>query len=189
MEQAHHGTTDGQTAAQHATRLSSLQAIGIIVALVPIIAGLIILGAALHVEGLFMGFLFAVYWGSVKHLVMAEFAPTLIGGLAAIGLAYLFYALPLISPAVGLIGLGLLIVAIYCSMRRMLPMVFNPAFMIFLTVATIPLLTAKHDYVGMAIGTVLGAAYSLVIFFAVTRIAKMFRSGARSAAMPVAEHA
>jgi hypothetical protein len=152
-----------------------LQTIGLIAILIPIIAGYIFLGISIGLQSLFGGFLFATYWGAVKKSDITEFVPTLVGGLTGIAIAYQLYVLPLMFGKAGLVvGVILSIVPLYPLMRNKVQLFLNPAFIVFLTVATIPAIAAQHDYLGMATGTIFGAAYSRIILYIVTSISAHF---------------
>jgi hypothetical protein len=152
-----------------------LQTVGVIAMLIPIITGYIFLGISLGLQSLFGGFLFATYWGAVKKSNITEFVPTLVGGLTGITIAYQLYVLPLTLGTPGLVlGVIFSILPLYPLMRNKAQLFLNPAFVVFLTVATIPAVAAQHDYLGMAVGTIFGAAYARIVLYIVTWLLTRF---------------
>lgn len=175
--------SNAAVAAPTLARPSPLQAIFVIAVLVPIIAGYIIIGPKIGVEALYMGFLFSTYWGAIRMLAIPDFLPSVFGALAGIGNAYLFHALPGALGASGaFLALGATLLAMYFMIRQHAPMFLNPAFIVFLTVATIPVLgTKSEDYLNMAIGVVFATAYAGAIVFVMGKIAGMRRAKSATA--------
>ncbi len=164
-----------QSRSASAVRPTPGQAIFVIAVLIPIVAGYIGLGSAIGIQALFMGFLFATYWGTIRMLALPDYLPTVLGSLTGILIAYLLHALPI---ALGTPGVILALVAtvapLYCLIRQQAQLFLNPAFIVFLTVATIPALGKQdQDFLAMAIGTVFGAVYMRAIVFALAKISAM----------------
>jgi hypothetical protein len=164
-------------------RPTPLQAVFVIAVLIPIVVGYALLGSAIGVQALFMGFLFSTYWGAVKMLDLTEYWPTAFGGLIGIGIAYLLYVLPTMIGTPGLLlAIAATIVPLYCMIRQQAALFLNPAFIVFLTVATIPALAAQHDYRGMVIGLLFGAAYARAVVFVIARLSTMTKTKSEPAA-------
>jgi hypothetical protein len=152
-----------------------LQALFMIVVLIPIIVAYYILGTRIGVQALFMGFLFSTYWGAVRLLAVPDYLPTVFGGLVGILIAYLLFTLPTLLGLPGLLlGITASIVPIYFMIRQKAQLFLNPAFIVFLTVATIPALGKQQtDFLDMAVGMLFGAVYARVIVFVLAKLAAM----------------
>ena len=145
-----------------ASAVTPIQAIIILMALLPLLGGLFIVGEMIGVaDFLFVGFLFILYWTGIKGMAPNEFVPALIGSLGGLGLAYLVHSLPahfglpgavLVSAALGL--------SIYLFIRQRASIVINYAFMLILTVATSVAFTADQHYAAAASSIILAGVYT-----------------------------
>lgn len=141
-------------------QLSVPKAALVTVAVLVVVAILIGIYTLLGIEPLFAGFLFALYWTAIKHADFKEFMPSLIGGLGGLALAAALHHLPQIYGTPGLVAaLAAIVVAIFVQIRNSAPLLVNAAFMLYLTVGTIPAVGAMENYPGMAFALVVGAAY------------------------------
>jgi hypothetical protein len=109
------------------------------------------------------------YWATVERLVFARLLPSAIGGLVGIGLAWgMFYGWSTYG-AVGLaVGLFTLVIAIYLDIIRALPMVVNPATMLYSIVAAAPLVQLRVNWLQLCLATIGGALYFGAFVAAVT---------------------
>lgn len=141
-------------------RISAPKAALITAAVVVVVALLIGAYYLLNIQPLFAGFLFALYWAAIKHSDFKEFAPSLVGALGGLALAAGLHYLPQLYGNAGMAAaLAIVIWAIYTQIRNSLPLLVNAAFMLYLTVGTIPAVGAQEDYLGMAFAVVVSAAY------------------------------
>jgi len=161
-------------------RLSPAKAALITGAVIVVVAILIGIYYLLDIKPLFAGFLFALYWAGIKHSDLKEFTPALVGGLGGLALAAGLHHLPQLYGTAGMAAaLAVVVWAIYTQIRNSLPMLVNPAFMLYLTVGTIPAVGAQEDYPGMAFALVVGAAYCGGLIWLMGRL-----SGASAKAQP-----
>ena len=148
------------------------QAVAGVIITVVVVALKLVIGTTLRIPALCMVFLFATYWGSIRHLALADWMPSAVGGLAGIGLAWLLHVLPAAHGLPGvLLALAPTLVAIYFLIRRKLALLINPSFLLFLTVATIPSQATTVSHAGMAMGMLFGAAYAGGLTLLVQRLA------------------
>ncbi|AZI35145.1 hypothetical protein NT2_08_01260 [Caenibius tardaugens NBRC 16725] len=130
--------------------------IGVIVA----VAALIGIGVALELSALYAGFLFALYWTGLCHADFKQFVPALVGSLGGLGLAYGLSALPVALGGAGMaLALALVLLAIYAIIMGWVPVLVNNAFMLFLTVGSIPVLHEQTTLGAMAWAVVVAAVY------------------------------
>ena len=132
--------------------------IGIIAVVVVAIAAWAVIGTALFSEAtLFGGFLLLWHWANLEQLEIKRLPTTIAGALIGIALAWQVVYLTGFMGTNGLIlGLLIMIVAIYLQIINAVPFLFNPATMLFLTVAAAPLVQLKVDFAELALATVVG---------------------------------
>lgn len=135
--------------------------IGIIAVVVVAIAAWAVIGTALFSEAtLFGGFLLLWHWANLEQLEMKRLPTTIAGALIGIALAWQVVYLTGFMGTNGLIlGLLIMIVAIYLQIINAVPFLFNPAAMLFLTVAAAPLVQLKVDFAELALATVVGGLF------------------------------
>lgn len=99
---------------------------------------------------LYGGFFFAFYWTGLKGAALAEFWPSVIGAMGGIGLAWLLHILPAQYGAAGsAVAIGLVLLSVYLLIMGWLGLFINQAFMLFLTVATIPKIQTPDEMMRM----------------------------------------
>ncbi|MFP5394872.1 MAG: hypothetical protein ACLGHF_01755 [Alphaproteobacteria bacterium] len=135
--------------------------IGIIAVVVVAIAAWAVIGTALFSEAtLFGGFLLLWHWANLEQLEIKRLPTTIAGALIGIALAWQVVYLTGFMGTNGLIlGLLIMIVAIYLQIINAVPFLFNPATMLFLTVAAAPLVQLKVDFAELALATVVGGLF------------------------------
>ena len=149
-------------AAEKAGRiLRPLPALGVLVLLIAALAGYVAAGSALGLKSLFPGTLLLFYWAAVKHFEMRELPAATLGALGGVLNASLFVILiPVMGQGIAaLCALLLLAVALYCLLVGWLPHIFNNAYMLLITVASIPEILGTGRFAGMALAVLFGAAY------------------------------
>lgn len=140
--------------------LPPLKALLVLLALIIIIGSYIAIASALGTGSIFAGFLFALYWTGLKDARQEEFLPAALGAIGGVAMAWLMHALGAVPGVAGqLTVLGVALVAVYCLLAGLFPVVINLCFMLFLTVATIPVVATQADFSGMIIATLLAMAY------------------------------
>lgn len=120
-------------------------------------------GAAwmLGIAPLYAGFLFLLYFGSIKQGVPRELPAALIGALGGVSLAALLHILPAQFGTAGIVAIAvLLFAAVYASLVGWVPLLINTSFMIYLTVVAIPAVQAQADFLGIAGAILLAAAFA-----------------------------
>jgi hypothetical protein len=163
-----------------------MQTILMIVALVPVVAGFILIATLLGVNAMYMGFLFATYWGGLRMLTLPELPASFCGALTGITLAWMLHALPAgLGQAGLLLSLAAMVLSLYLLICQQAQLFLNPAFLVFLTVATIPALSEGGDYPGMIAGLALGAAYSGGLVLLIARVKDLRRSRGGPVDMPL----
>lgn len=133
-----------------------------VIALVLVIAGVafyLALGGLLGIVPLYAGFAFSLYFGGINRSVPSEFPAALLGSLGGVAVAAMLALLPAMLGPLGLgIALGAIALSVYALIMNWVPMLVNYAFMLMLTIATIPALQSEGRFVGMAASILLAAA-------------------------------
>jgi hypothetical protein len=148
---------DGAHAAAALTPAVGLLTLGAVMAAIAIF---IALNYALGITDNWVGFLFLTYWGSVEQLKLERLPKCILGALVGLLAAYGLQALPHSMGSAGLaLALGAVLVLVYCLIMGWWPIAVNTCAMLFLTVATIPMLQAGPGLLKLfpALGT--GVAY------------------------------
>ncbi|MFM2301789.1 MAG: hypothetical protein RLZZ84_1525 [Pseudomonadota bacterium] len=150
-----------QATAEVAPAPGPLVGLGILViVLVAIVAWAMIGGRLLSDVSLFGGFLMLWYWANVEQLSVARLPAALIGALVGIGLAWgLLYGVVNYGGTGLLVGLLLLIVALYLDIIKAAPLFVNASTMLYVTIAAAPLVQLKVDWIELCLATVGGGVF------------------------------
>jgi hypothetical protein len=141
-----------------------------------------LLGSMIGITSYFAGLTFFWYWAAVEQLDFKQIPQSLIGALVGLFLAWLAYYLPLHYGTAGtVIGLTLIIVAIYVQLMNWVPLAINRSAMLFLTFMGAPALLVGLDVIETG-GAILFAA----LFFC-GLIKLVFTIGARRSARIIAQ--
>ncbi len=153
--------------------LPPLKALLVLIGVVLALAGYLALGALVHVGPLFIGVLMLFYWYSIKGGAVEALPGAVVGSLGGAANAMLF-SLPGAPPGVStLIGLVAIVVALYALLAGFFPLVFNSAYMLIVTAATIPAVLARPDPLGMVEAIALATVY----FGAITAAVRWANTG------------
>lgn len=167
-------TDSESTAAAAAPGL--LAGLGIVAIVVVLIAAWAVIGTSLFSDlTLFGPFLLLWQWANLEALEIKRLPATIAGALVGIGLAWQVVFLTQQLGGTGtIIGLLVMVGAIYLQIINALPFLFNTAAMLFLTVAAAPLIQLKVDFVELAVATVLGGLFFGLAVEGLKRIAVRF---------------
>lgn len=155
---------------------SPLAGLGIVAIVVAAIVGWAIIGSALFSEvSLFGGFLMLWHWANLEQLEIGKLPSALAGALVGIALAWQVVYLTQTMGGTGtIVGLLVMIAAIYLQIIGFVPFLFNASAMLYLTVAAAPLIQLHIDFVELGLATVVGGLFFGGYVEAVKRIAAMF---------------
>ncbi|MFL0414155.1 hypothetical protein [uncultured Sphingomonas sp.] len=150
------------------------------------IAGFAALGYFLKLAPLYAGFLFVWYWTSSHEGSFTVMPSTILGAVGGVATAGLLqYATVHWGGGGALAVLVLIAITLLVQIMNWLPMVINPAYMLFLTVTTAPLLQANESFAAVVAAILAGAAYFGLLLF----VASRFRGGAAGASAAAAPNA
>lgn len=154
----------------------ALAGLGILAVVTVAIVAWVAIGSTLFSDlTLFGGFLLLWHWANLEQLEIRRMPTTIAGALVGIALAWQVVYLSSVMGTNGLV-LGLLIIlgAIYLHVINVLPFLFNAAAMLFLTVAAAPLIQLKVDFAELAFATVVGGLFFGIFVEGLKRIAARF---------------
>lgn len=153
-----------------------LAALGIVAIIVVAIVIWAVIGTALFSEvSLFGAFLLLWHWANLEALEIKRLPATIAGALVGIGLAWQVVYLTGIMGSNGtILGLLIIVLAIYLQIINVLPFLFNAAAMLFLTVAAAPLIQLKIDFAELAMATAVGGLLLGLLIEGIKRLAVRF---------------
>jgi hypothetical protein len=157
-----------------------LAGLGIVAIVVVAVVAWVIIGTALFSDvSLFGAFLLLWHWANLEALEIKRLPATIAGALVGIALAWQVVYLTTIMGSNGtILGLLIMVAAIYLQVINVLPFLFNAAAMLFLTVAAAPLIQLKINFVELALATVVGGLFFGLFVEAIKRIAAKFMPAA-----------
>ncbi len=166
--------TDSTSAAAAAP--GPLAGLGVVAIVVVAIIAWAIIGTALFSEvSLFGGFLMLWHWANLEALEIKRLPSAIAGALVGIALAWQVVYLTGIMGSNGtILGLLIMVAAIYLQVINLMPFLFNTAAMLYLTVAAAPLIQLKIDFVELALATVVGGLFFGLFVEAIKRLAARF---------------
>lgn len=143
------------------TAMSPVKGLGVLVAVVVVIAGYIALTVALHLTEIWAGFLFLLYWSMVEEAKPERLPKSIIGAFIGTATAALMALLP---PTIGMgpgmaVFMGVVLLLVYALIMGWAPIAVNMATMLFLTAGTIPHVQGHADFPQMIYGIAAGIVY------------------------------
>jgi len=157
-----------------------LAGLGIVAIVLVAVVAWVIIGTALFSDvSLFGAFLLLWHWANLEALEIKRLPATIAGALVGIALAWQVIYLTTIMGSNGtILGLLIMVAAIYLQVINVLPFLFNAAAMLFLTVAAAPLIQLKINFIELALATVVGGLFFGLFVEAIKRIAARFMPAA-----------
>ncbi len=133
---------------------------GLAAIVVVAVVGFILLAHALHLDPAYAGLLYFWYWAVVSEAKLRAMPSSLLGALLGVGLAALLQGAVQSHQPIAIVGVLLLIVAaVVVDVMRLLPFAINGCCMLFLTIASAPLIQGHEDFVVVVEAILLAAAY------------------------------
>lgn len=169
-----------ETNATPAAAPGPLAGLGIVAIVVVAVVAWAIIGTALFSGvSLFGAFLLLWHWANLEALEIKRLPATIAGALVGIALAWqVVYLTSIMGNNGTILGLLIMVAAIYLQVINVLPFLFNAAAMLFLTVAAAPLIQLKIDFAELAMATVVGGLFLGLFVEAIKRIAARFMPAA-----------
>jgi hypothetical protein len=166
---------DINTTAEDTQALSAGKALLMLGAIIVFVGLFIALNFWVGIEDFWAGFLFILYWSTIEQMKEDRLPHCIVGAIVGLLAAYALQTLPQILGPYGLlIPMVAILVMIYCQLMGWVPVAVNTATMLFLTVATIPVLQAQGNFVSIFSGLGLGVAFFVTLMAGGSRLAAKF---------------
>ena len=140
---------------------SPLAGLGIVAVVAIAIIGWVIIGGRLFQEtSLFGGFLMLWHYANMEALDIKRLPQALAGAAMGIALSWqVVWLTQQMGPQGTVIGLLVMLAAIYLQVIAVLPFLFNASAMLYLTVAAAPLVQLKINFPDFMLATVAGGLF------------------------------
>jgi hypothetical protein len=152
-------STEQGTDTQGTPRVTPVQGLLVLAAVVIFVAGYLLLNQAMGLTEAWAGFLFLVCW-AVSQLDPSKLAECAIGAFVGVLVAYALQKLP---PMLGVVAfvpvLGVILLMVYCQIMGWLTLLVNLTTMAFLTIAAMPLVQAHVSFPNLFATLAFGIAY------------------------------
>jgi len=133
------------------------------------VVGFIVLANTLHLGPAYAGLLYFWYWAVIEDAKPRAMPSSLLGALLGVGTAALLQRAVLSHQPIEIIGVLVLIVAaIVVDVMRLLHFAINGCFMLFLTIASAPLIQGSENFATVVEAMMLAAAYFGLIVLALS---------------------
>jgi hypothetical protein len=135
-----------------------------LLAIIVLVALYLWLAHSVGVAEVWPGMLFVLYWAALEHVQMDRLVPSAVGALCGLALAFSLEPLPRLLGDMGwAVFLALVLIAVYCHVMKWLTTVVNLAFMLYLTVGTIPVVQQHADHKNAFGGLLFGIVFMVVL--------------------------
>lgn len=137
--------------------LPTIIAAAITLGVVVLIAGFLAVGSALKLQPLYAAFLLLWFWTSVDGTRFNALPAAVIGAFGGLANSFaLQWGTQNGSGPVLIASLLMMVVALFMLIARRLPLLFNPSYMLFLTVLNAPLIQKQESFGQVIAATALG---------------------------------
>lgn len=136
-----------------------------------LIAGYIGIAMAVGIAAFYGGFLLLWYWASVEKLNFQAAPRVTLGALLGTGTSWVLqYATLGSQTALAIAVLLFIVLSLYIITLEILPLVFNPAYTLYLTVACAPALQENENFPDVLAALLLGVVYFGAIVWLIGRL-------------------
>lgn len=140
--------------------LSPLVGLLVLLVAVVVIAGYLILAHLLGIHSAFAGILLMFYLFAMEGGAASALPKAFIGALGGLANGALFATWAGLDPGLtALAGLVMVLIAVYCLLIGIAPILFNQAYMLVLTVVCVPPVLLEADFTGMLAALFLSLFY------------------------------
>jgi hypothetical protein len=144
---------------QAAARVTPVQGLLVLVAVVILVAGYLLLNQAMGLTEAWAGFLFLVCW-AVSQLDRSKLAECAVGAFVGVLVAYALQKLPPVLGVGAFVPILVVILAmVYCQIMGWLTLLVNLTTMAFLTIASMPLVQVHVSFPNLFATLAFGIAY------------------------------
>ncbi|WP_408589029.1 hypothetical protein [Novosphingobium sp.] len=139
---------------------SAATALALTLGIVVLIGGFLAVGSALKLEPLYAAFLLLWFWTSVDGTRFNALPATVIGAFGGLANSYLLQSgTHGGNGALAVLALLLMVFALFMLIAQRLPILFNPSYMLFLTVLNAPLIQQGESFAKVMAATAFGIVW------------------------------
>jgi hypothetical protein len=162
--------------AEQPAALSLLNGFLIFLLVIGAAVGWLVIGSnALGITSFFASFLFLWYWAAVEQADFKQWPQCVIGALVGLILAWQLAYLPVHYGTVGTTSsIAIMLIAIFIQIMNWVPIAFNRAAMLFLTVFAAPALLANFKVVSNVLETALAIIGGAIFFAGIVKVAFLY---------------
>lgn len=151
-----------------ATLASAIVVVGTFVALAHVLA----------IDDIWVGFLFALYWAGLERGNFKRLPQCAVGAALGLTVAYFLHIAPQILGSNAWVPcLAVILVLVYCQIMGWFEIAINMVTMLFLTVGTIPMISAVPRYPQQMFALAFGAVYFVVVIVIANQVARRVERG------------
>ena len=164
----------------HVRKASVGKGLFTLITAVVVVGSYIALNYVLAIADMWVGFLFALYWGGLERSNFKKLPDCIVGAAVGLTVAYFLHALPLALGAAALAPcIAGVIVMVFFQIMGWFVVAINMTTMLFLTVATIPSIQASSQYPQLMISMTLGALYFSIVVWIANQISRRLANTTR----------
>jgi len=140
---------------------------------VVVVGAFVALAHVLAVADTWVGFLFALYWAGLERGNFKKLPHCAVGAALGLTVAYFMHIAPQILGNMALAPcLAVVLALVYCQIMGWFTVGINMVTMLFLTVATIPMVSAVTQYPQLLLSLALGTGYFVVVILIAKEIGR-----------------
>ena len=159
---------------QAAAPMTPTKGLLVLLGVIVVIGAFVWLCLAVGTRQFWTAFVFLLCWASVEHMAFDKLAHCVVGGLAGLMLAWSEHLLPgWLGDSGKLVFFGIILVAVYAIIMGWVPVLINFAFMLFLTIGTIPAVQQGLDFPGAFTAMALGMVFFPLLVWVGMRVMAM----------------
>jgi len=160
-------------AGNHVRKLSPAMGLLTLAGAVVVVGSFVVLAQVLAIGDTWVGFLFALYWAGLERGNLKKLPHCVVGAAVGLTVAYFMHALPQVMGTIAWAPcLAVVLVLVYCQIMGWFAIPINMATMLFLTIATIPMISAATQYPKLMISLAFGALYFLGVILIAKQVAR-----------------
>jgi hypothetical protein len=155
----------------HARKRSPVAGLLSLFGAIVVVGSFVALTSALAIADVWVGFLFALYWGGIEHADFRKLPHCAVGAALGLTVAYGLHALPqVMGTAAWGPCIAAIVLLVYFQIMGWFTVAINMVTMLFLTVATIPMIQAGTQYPKLMISLAFGALYFACVIWLARQI-------------------
>ena len=167
-------STANASAGTPATPMTPLKGLLVLLGVIVVIGAFVALCISLGIRQFWAAFVFLLCWASHEHMAFDKLLACIVGAFSGLALAWSEQLLPgWLGDQGKLVFFSLILISVYAIIMGWVPVMVNFAFMLFLTIGTIPSSQQALDFPGAFAALGLGVVFFSALVWAGTRVMSM----------------